>query len=94
MFLFLLGISLLSGAAYSQVNCDFKTINEFYSKLNLNNPIQEQIKRRVSEVESGIDLAKQRPNPVVDAEYLKGNQFGIDVNSLQVTAQHIYEFGY
>ncbi len=93
MFLFLLGISLLSGAAYSQVNCDFKTINEFYSKLNLNNPIQEQIKRRVSEVESGIDLAKQRPNPVVDAEYLKGNQFGIDVNSLQVTAQHIYEFG-
>lgn len=93
MFLFVLGISLLSGAAYSQINCDFKNINEFYSKLNSNNPIQEQIKRRVSEVESSIDLAKQRPNPIIEAEYLKGNQFDIDVNNLQVTAQHIYEFG-
>lgn len=93
MFLFLLGISLLSETAYSQGNCDFKSINEFYNKLNASNPIQEQIKKRVSEVESSIDLAKQRPNPVIDTEYLKGNQFGIDINNIQVTAQHIYEFG-
>ncbi len=93
MFLFLLGISLLSETAYSQGNCDFKSINEFYNKLNASNPIQEQIKKRVSEVESSIDLAKQRPNPVIDTEYLKGNQFGIDINNIQVKAQHIYEFG-
>lgn len=93
MILFLLGISLLSGIAYSQGNCEFKSINDFYNKLNTSNPIQEQIKKRVSEVESTIDLAKQRPNPVIDTEYLKGNQFGIDINNIQVTAQHIYEFG-
>lgn len=93
MFLFLLGISLLSETAYSQGNCDFKSINEFYNKLNASNPIQEQIKKRVSEVESSIDVAKQRPNPIIDTEYLKGNQFGIDINNIQVTAQHIYEFG-
>lgn len=93
MFLFLLGISLLSETAYSQGNCDFKSINEFYNKLNASNPIQEQIKKRISEAESSIEIAKQRPNPVIDIEYLKGNQFGIDKNNIQVTAQHIYEFG-
>jgi hypothetical protein len=93
MFLFLLGISLLSETAYSQGNCDFKSINEFYNKLNASNPIQEQIKKRISEAESSIEIAKQRPNPVIDTEYLKGNQFGIDINNIQVTAQHIYEFG-
>ena len=93
MFIFLLGISLLSGTAYSQSNCNFKSIHDFYHILNSNNPIQEQIKKRISEAESSIDLAKQRPNPVIDTEYLKGNQFGIDINNFQVTAQHVYEFG-
>jgi hypothetical protein len=93
MFIFLLVISLISELAYSQINCNFKNINEFYSSLNSGNPIQEQIKKRVSEAESNIEIAKQRPNPVIDAEYLKGKQFGSDTSNLQVIAQHIYEFG-
>ncbi len=93
MFLFLLGISLFSGTAFSQSVCEFKSINDFYNRINSKNPIQEQISKRISQVESTVDLAKQRPNPVIETEYLKGNQFGIDINNIQVTAQHIYELG-
>src|SRR5690606_36858726 len=39
------------------------------------------------------DLASQRPNPEVSFEYLKGDQFGLDVNTYSLGIGHTIEFG-
>ena len=46
-----------------------------------------------SEVSSVIDIAKQKPNPELDFEYLKGHQSDLDLRTYALTAQHIVEFG-
>lgn len=93
-FLFLIGISLFTGDLLANTNqCQPKNIFEFYNKLNQNNPIQEQIQKRMKEIDTNINIAKQRPNPVFDFEYLKGNQFGVDTNNVSASIQHVFEYG-
>ena len=55
--------------------------------------IQSQIQKRIKQANSLVDLAKQRPNPQFDFEYLKGNQFGIDLNNINASIKHVIEFG-
>lgn len=90
---FLLGISLLSGVSLAQTECQEKSIFEFYNRLKMRNPIQEQIQKRMKQVDANIDIAKQRPNPEFDLNYLKGNQYGVGINTTAASIQHIFEFG-
>lgn len=93
-FLFFIGISLFAGDLLAETNqCKAKNIFDFYTKLNQSNPIQEQIQKRMKQIETDINIAKQRPNPELDFEYLKGNQFGVDINTVSASIQHIFEYG-
>lgn len=91
---FALGFILLAGDALAQTRrCQESTIFEFYNGLKKSNPIQSQIQKRIKQANSLVDLAKQRPNPQFDFEYLKGNQFGIDLNNINASIKHVIEFG-
>lgn len=92
--IFALGIILITGEARAQqIKCKETSIFEFYEALKSSNPIQDQIRRRMKQADSLKDIARQRPNPQIDFEYLKGNQFGIDINNLNASVKHVIEFG-
>ncbi len=94
MYLYLLILtSALSINASAGDSCDIKTLQDFYSRVNKQGPIIEEAKRKREEALSVVDLAEQRPNPEIDFEYLKGDQFGIGINNYALSAKHIVELG-
>ena len=80
-------------ASFANENCKITNINNFYNYVRDNGPTLREVEKQKEQVSSEIDLAEQRPNPQVDFDYLKGDQFGIDVNNYTLSAQHIIEFG-
>lgn len=80
-------------ASFANENCKITSINNFYNYVRDNGPTLREVEKQKEQVSSEIDLAEQRPNPQVDFDYLKGDQFGIDVNNYTLSAQHIIEFG-
>ncbi len=90
---FLVAMLLSSSVTYAQRACDIKTIREFYNNVNVNGPLLNEAIKNKEVISSSIDIAEQRPNPELDFEYLKGDQFGVDVNTYTLTAKHVVEFG-
>jgi cobalt-zinc-cadmium efflux system outer membrane protein len=84
---------LLSNFAVASEACKINSIKSFYTQIKSNGPILEEINKRKKSVNSGIEVAKQRPNPILDLGYLKGDQFGVSTNSISMSAKHIIEFG-
>lgn len=94
MYLYLLLlVTFMSVNVSAGVTCDIKSLKDFFNKVNKQGPIAEEAKRKREEALSVVDLAEQRPNPEIDFEYLKGDQFGIDVNNYALSAKHIVELG-
>lgn len=90
---FLVAMLLSSSVTYAQRACDIKTIREFYNNVKVNGPLLNEAIKNKEVISSSIDIADQRPNPELDFEYLKGDQFGVDVNTYTLTAKHVVEFG-
>lgn len=90
---FLVAMLLSSSITYAQRACDIKTIREFYNNVKVNGPLLNEAIKNKEVISSSIDIAEQRPNPELDFEYLKGDQFGVDVNTYTLTAKHVVEFG-
>lgn len=90
---FLVAMLLSSSVTYAQRACDIKTIREFYNNVKVNGPLLNEAIKNKEVISSSIDIAEQRPNPELDFEYLKGDQFGVDVNTYTLTAKHVVEFG-
>lgn len=88
-----IGLLLLAGPVMAQNSCASKSIFEFYQSFKDQNPVLNQISKRMEQAEAGIDIAKQRPNPELELDYLKGRQFGVDLHNVSTKIQHIYEFG-
>jgi cobalt-zinc-cadmium efflux system outer membrane protein len=86
-------ILLLSGHVLASEACNIKTAKEFYYHIVEKGPILEEVVKKRSQIEASIEVAKQRPNPELDFEYLKGDEFGIDVNTYSLSAKHVIEFG-
>lgn len=84
---------LLTNNSFAVDSCNINTIKEFYSRIRVSNPIIASVKNRQKQAISAIDTASQRPNPQLDFQYLKGDQFGIDINNYTLSAKHIIEFG-
>lgn len=84
---------LLSGVVSAETNCEVKDIKSFYKQIRFQGPIAKATSERKKQVEAGLDIAKQRPNPELDFEYLRGDQFGLDVNTYTVSAKHVIELG-
>lgn len=94
MYLYLLMlVTALSINVSAGDSCDIKTLQDFYNKVNKQGPIVEEAKRQREEALSVVDLAEQRPNPEIDFEYLKGDQFGTEINNYALSAKHIVELG-
>ena len=94
MYFYIFVIStLLSSYSHGQVSCEFTSLSSFYKKLEKSGPALDVAIKKRDFIKSSKNLAKQRPNPELDFEYLKGDQFGIDINSYSLSAKHIVEFG-
>ncbi len=74
-------------------NCNISDINSFYGHIKRNSPIISEVKKKKEKNDSELELAEQRPNPELSLEYLKGDEFGLDINTLSLTAEHTFEYG-
>lgn len=73
--------------------CKFAQREQFYSLINNTNPFQREVEKLKEATQANIELAKQRPNPEVDFDYLKGEQFGQNVSNYGLSIRHIFELG-
>ena len=90
---FLAGVLLLSNVAMSSEACNVKNIKDFYNRIELNGPLQVEAIKKKELASSEINIAQQRPNPELDFEYLKGDEFGLDINTYSLSAKHTIELG-
>jgi cobalt-zinc-cadmium efflux system outer membrane protein len=90
---FLAGVLLLSNVAMSSEACNVKNIKDFYNRIELNGPLQVEAIKKKELASSKIDIAQQKPNPEIDFEYLKGDEFGLDINTYSLSAKHTIELG-
>ncbi len=90
---FLAGVLLFSNVAMSIETCNVKNIKDFYNRVKLDGPLQVEAIKKKELASSRIDIAEQRPNPELDFEYLKGDEFGLDINTYSFSAKHTIELG-
>lgn len=90
---FLAGVLLFSNVAMSIETCNVKNIKDFYNRVKLDGPLQVEAIKKKELASSEIDIAQQRPNPELDFEYLKGDEFGLDINTYSLSAKHTIELG-
>ena len=94
MYWIIFGIILLTyNTVFAKESCDIQSIKSFYEYIESSSPIVLETAKTKERIDSEIDLAKQRPNPEISAEYLKGDEFGLDINTVSLTAEHVFEFG-
>ena len=86
-------IMLLSGFVSANTDCEVKDIKSFYKQIRFQGPIAKATGERKKQVAASVNIAEQRPNPELDFEYLKGDEFGLDVNTYTMSAQHTIELG-
>ena len=86
-------LALAINVAFANERCEIKNIKSFYEFLNKQGPSLNLANKRRDQFTSEIELAKQRPNPEVDLDYLKGDQFGLDLNTATLSIKHTIEFG-
>lgn len=83
----------LAGSVFANEQCNINDISGFYSYIKEKGPILQEVRKRKLQIASKVDIAEQRPNPQIDIDYLKGTQFGLDINNYTLSAKHIIEFG-
>tara|TARA_Y100000768_G_scaffold316878_1_gene252031 strand:- start:1460 stop:2683 length:1224 start_codon:yes stop_codon:yes gene_type:complete len=94
MYWIILGTILLTfNTVFAKETCDIQSIKSFYEHIESSSPIVLETAKAKERIDSEVDLAKQRPNPEISAEYLKGDEFGLDINTVSLTAEHVFEFG-
>lgn len=94
MYFIILGALLFTlNSVVAKENCEIKNIGSFYEHIKSSSPIVLETVKAKERINSEIDLAKQRPNPEISAEYLRGDEFGLDINTVSLTAEHVFEYG-
>lgn len=73
--------------------CKIDGLRPFYQKIKNDGPVAEQIKKQLQIPSTSIDIAKQRPNPQVSMDYLRGDEFGLSIDDYTFSAQHTIELG-
>jgi cobalt-zinc-cadmium efflux system outer membrane protein len=90
---FLAVVLLFSNVVKAKEACDIKNIRTFYERLKEAGPLQNEAIKNKEIASSSIDIAKQRPNPELDLGFVRGDEFGLKVNTYSLSAKHIIEFG-
>lgn len=94
MYAYFLAVLLLfSNVTRANEACDIKNIRDFYNRLKSTGPLLNEAIKKKEQASSTIDIAEQRPNPELDFEYLKGDEFGLEIDTYSLSAKHIVEFG-
>ena len=79
--------------AHAEDSCVYKDIREYKKKLFSSNPVLDQVKLQKDATNSFVDKAKQRPNPALEFEYTRGDDFGLDTNNYDLKLLHVIEMG-
>ncbi|OUR95446.1 hypothetical protein A9Q84_16570 [Halobacteriovorax marinus] len=87
-FLFLIGLNskVFATCNISSANEVLDLIKKNHPGINLNNSSKKAIMNT-------IDVAKQRPNPEFDADYMKGDSIDGDVTTTSLSIKHTFELG-
>ena len=94
MYLLIVMVSLvLTDSALAVKNCEIQGLKSFYDHVVSDSPVIIEAKKQKELADSQIDEAKQRPNPELSGEYLRGDEFGLDVNTFTLSAEHTFEYG-
>ncbi len=82
---------MATNLAYSQ--CDLKNANDVFELIKKNHPtiLLNQVETDV--LEKGIDVARQRPNPEIDAQSVIGDSVDGKTYTSAVTLKHTIELG-
>jgi cobalt-zinc-cadmium efflux system outer membrane protein len=80
-------------SAFAMDTCKIENIKSFYSRVKSSGPSLAEAFKRKEVASSSVDVAKQRPNPEMELEYIRGDEFGLEVNTYSLTAKHIIELG-
>ncbi len=79
--------------AASPENCKIDSIDSFYEKIKTEGPIAKQVEKQLQVPSTSINIAEQRPNPQVNMDYLRGDEFGLAINDYTLSVQHTIELG-
>lgn len=87
-----ISVALIS-SSYGKEACDFKNIVGFKNKIFRNSPILEEVSISEKHAEAFVQRAGQVPNPEVNMQYSRGDQFGLEVNNYNISVLHTLELG-
>lgn len=79
--------------AYGKEQCEFKNLKEFASMLDERSPVLAEIEASKTSASALVEKAKQSPNPKINFQYQRGDQFGLQVNTYNLQALHTFELG-
>ena len=79
--------------AQAKDSCEYQNIREYKKKLFSSNPVLDQVKLQKELTSSFMEKAKQRPNPAVEFEYTRGDDFGLDIHNYDLKLLHVIELG-
>ena len=83
----------VANTSFAGQQCQILDIAGFYAYIKKNGPIKQETEKQKLQIASGVNVAEQRPNPQLDFNYLKGTQFGLDINNYSISLKHIIEYG-
>lgn len=88
-------VTFLSWTTFSHAaeHCKIRNIKSFYNLLKENSPNYDQSLREKELFNSEVDVAKQRPNPGLRFEYLKGEELGQNITSFGIESEFVFELG-
>ncbi len=84
---------LLPVSSWANEHCKRNNIGSFYNYIKKYGHHLHEVSLKKEQVATAIDVAEQRPNPITDINYLRGNQFGQEVNTYSLSAKHVVELG-
>ena len=93
MKVFALVVALcVSDSVLADNSCSTLSLKNYFNLL-LEGPEKKQFELKGKIPQTSIEVAKQRPNPQLNFEYMKGDELGLDLNSYNLSVQHIIELG-
>lgn len=92
-YIILFVLAFVHSNVYAELNCNINSISDFYKRLLKEGPIKESSDLKFKELEVYSEGAKQRPNPELDFEYLRGDEFGIGTDEVSLSLKHKWELG-
>jgi hypothetical protein len=83
----------MAKTTYASKVCKKVSVYRFYQEIKTNGPLKKEFESKLELSISGTELAKQRPNPKLDFDYLRGDEFGLTKNTFSLSAIHTVELG-